>query len=312
MTLKTTTDLGGRNGKVKEVTLTPSQANTLVRFPGTKALGVLRVAADVASPETVTIGADVYEVEIVNTDSTDNTAGGDFNNTTNPLVLANAGADYPNVGWGAGKLIRIESEIMRVESINGNRVRLKRGDSGTTIATHANALDIFKGDGVTAGRIAVGLVTTLTPAAFMDALVDVINTEGTELVTAVEISDNEMLLEADSVGVKTTALAETLAGANNAWDTAAMRGGAAAALKRVATVTRVPNATEVALGKLHIPLDFAPTVVHVLVVVTATGVPTAWNGGVVITGGNNPRVTLDNTGLTDWAATDTIHVLAIE
>lgn len=197
---------------------------------GKKAVGILRVAANVADTETVTIGSDVYEFD--------------------------------------------------------------RSD-----------------DGVTAGRIAVTAHSDDTPANATDALIAKINSDGTEPVTAVDIGDNEILVYADAVGATTTALAETMAGTNNAWDTAALRGGADPALKRYVVDSRVPNAQEVALGNLHIVLPFTPTYVDVLVTVTSTGASKAWDGVTTIESG---RVELDNSGSTDWAATDTVRFIAYE
>lgn len=218
---------GQREGEI-EVDNEPIDG--LVHFSGVKASAVLRVAANVADAETVTIGSDVYE----------------FDRAAN---------------------------------------------------------------GVTAGRIAVTGHADDTPANATNALITAINTYGREAVTAVDISDNEILLIADEPGVNTLALAETLAGANNAWSGAALAGGVDAAVKRIAGVAIVPNATQVALGNIHIPLDFTPTAVSVEVRVTSTGVIKAWDGAVVLA---SSRIKLDNAGTTDWAATDTIHVLAFE
>lgn len=195
---------------------------------GTKAIGVLRVAANVADEETVTIGADVYEFDRA-------------------------------------------------------------------------------ADGVTAGRIAVTGHAGDTPGAATDALISTINASGTEDVTAIDISANEVLIVANSVGDTTTALAETMAGSNNAWDSAAMAGGALPTLRREVLTSRVPTTQEVALGNLHIALPFTPSYVSVLVTVTASGIPKAWDGVATIESG---RVELDNSGSTDWAATDTVTVLA--
>ena len=181
--------------------------------PARAAENTLFVAADVVSAETVTIGADVYEVEIVNTDSTDNTANDDFNNTTNPLVVAGADVSYPGVfAQAVGDLVRIGTEIMRITVKTATDLTFQRGVSGTTTAVHADAEDIFIGDGIAGGStVAVGLVTTLTPAAFRPAFVDDCNTEGTEPFTA-SIVGNNVLITADAAGAagNGVACAETL------------------------------------------------------------------------------------------------------
>lgn len=195
---------------------------------GCKALGILRLASNVADTETVTIGADVYE----------------FNST----------------------------------------------------------------GGVTAGRIAVDVSSAQTPAVACPALVAAINTSGTEPVSALRITDNEILLTSDQDFGYTIALAETMAGTNNAWDTSAMRGGNDQTLREQVVAVRVPNATEVALGNLHIPVSFVPIGAIVQVRVTATGVEKAWDGGMTVDTANR-KITLDNAGTTDWAATDTIYAV---
>ncbi len=272
--------------------------------PGSCAVNSLRVATDVVSAETVTIGTEVYEVEIVNTDSTDNTAGGSFNTTAVVTVLA---ATYPGLSTTLGSLIRIENEILRLIG-TGTYLTYSRGASGTTAATHANALDIYKGDGVTAGRIAVGLVTTLTPTAFTAALVGDINSQTAQSVTATLVSVNEILLSANAVGAVILATTETLAGANNAWAATAMYGGRAQAVRKFAIQTRVPKALDVTLGSMKFVYDFTPTLVQVFVVVTATpGVAVAWDGVVTIASG---LVTIDNAGSTDWTTAHTLLVIA--
>lgn len=217
---------------------TTGPGGKIIGFAGSPALAVLRVDADGVDAQTVTIGADIYELD--------------------------------------------------------------RAD-----------------DGVTAGRIAVTSQSDDTPAEITDALVLAINTLGTEPILAIDISDNEMLImTADKPGgtpvpsTAVTALAETLAGALNAWDSAALRAGQAVAGRRFVTDTRVPNAQEVALGTMHIACPgFTPSGALVMVVITATGIATAWVGATLFAAN---RCTIDNTGAVDWAVTSTVFVIAWE
>ena len=283
--------------------------STTTEEPGQVAVNQLRVASDVVSAQTVTIGADVYEVEIVNTDTTDNTASTDsFANTTDPLTLSTFTTSYTNTAIAVGGLLRIENEIVRCIASSGASRTFQRGVSGTTTASHADASDIFKGDGIAGGStIAVGLVTTLTPTAFTPALVDDINSNGTEAITATQISVNNILLTANRVGAVATACTETLTGANNAFAAATMYGGLAAGSKKLVAQYRVPNAVEVALGTMYFAFDFVPVVVYVAVVVTATpGIALAWDGAVTIVGN---KVLLDNAGSVDWAATNMVMLI---
>lgn len=276
--------------------------------PGRRAINVLRLAADVVSATIVTIGVDVFEVNIVNTDTNVNVSGGDLATGTPTTSKVTIAAH----GLSVGDLVRVENEIMKVIGIpDANSVIVRRGHSGTTIATHADATDIYKaGTPATAGRIEVGLVTTLTPAAFSAAFTAVLNSDGTQAISAVKISDNEVLIIADEVGAVTLACTETLAGTNNVFAAAAMYGGKAAGQRRVVVQRRAPNATEVALGTLHFVFDFVPVVQSIRVVVAATpGVAKAWDGGATVAGS---RLTLDNGADTDWAATDLVEVIVTD
>lgn len=309
---------GAINGsKIKDSTVGSGKlVNPQAFDAGSVMRNVLRVANDVVEAQTVTIGSDVYEVEIVNTDSTDNTQGGDFNNTTNPLTVTDYTTNYPNASASVGDLIRVENEIMRVTGVAGADVTLARGVSGTTVATHADALDIFNGDGIAGGStVAVGLVATLTPAAFTPALVDDINNSGSESVVATELASGaEMLLEsADAVGgspaasATATACSETLAGANNEWATATLVSGKAAGVRELAMLEHTVDATEVALTAVRIPLPFTPSAFLVQAYDTNGVFKEDLTDQITI---SSNRIEYDFNGATNLAATDVVRVLA--
>ena len=298
------------------ISATTAQLNSLAQNPGARAFGVLRVAGNVADGEQVEIGADVYEVEVVNTDSTDNTADGSWDNVTDPLTVDLAA--YTNVDGviGVGDLIRIEDEIMKCTAIDGTEHTFSRGRSNTAAAAHADGDDIYisaapGGPAAPPAEFLVGLVATLTPAVFTPALVAEINAEASEAVTAQTISNNQALVVANAPGVVTLALAESLMTADNEWDTAAMRGGAAPSLRRIVAVSRVPNATEVALDRVLIPLDFAPSLAIVQIRATTSGVSLAFDGNVLLRSVEQ-RVDVINDGIVDFDADDTITVVAFE
>lgn len=275
----------------------------------------LRVAANVAESETVVIGTDTWEVSLLNDDTTDNTANGDFNNTRNPLIINRFAFRYPGTNRAPGNLIRIENEIMEVVAYyaTGDQAHLKRGVSGTTNAAHADALDIFEdANVVTAGRKATGLNATLTPTAFLDALVADINNRGTEPVKATKVSANEMFIEsADRPGGSpagsTSALAttETLGGANNVWAAATMSGGKqfSAPMAYNYTVT-TEDAT---IGRVRLPFPFTPTG-FLVQVYDANGLQKNALTDQFIISGN--AVILDGTGATNPVATDKVHCIA--
>ncbi len=291
------------------------KANSPMADAGDPGDNVLRVAADVVSAQTVTIGDDIYEVEIVNTDTTDDAQGDDFVPVTNPLVVADYTTNYPNSPATVGLLLRIENEIMKVTAVDGADVTLTRGVSGTTIATHADATDLYEGDGVTAGNIPVGLVATLTPTAFTAALTPDINAFGTELITAQNPNVNSVyIFTADAVGgdpfgsAAVIACTETLAGANNQWAVAAIESGRAAGTRLASLQIHTVNATEVALGehRMTFPFDITAFITQAY---TSAGVPkNALTDQVVVE--NDNQIVWDGTGALNPADGDTLHVLA--
>ena len=160
---------------------------------------------------------------------------------------------------------------------------------------------------ITAGNIRVDCNAGVTPTIASAALVAAINANTRLGLTAVAISVNEVLVFTNNdnapIGV---ACSETLAGANNAWAAGAFYGGEASGVRGLRAAQRAPNAQEVALGNMHFVFPF--TVVAALVQVrNSTGASKAWDGVTTVSGA---RVTLDNAGATDWAATDTVVVLA--
>jgi hypothetical protein len=202
------------------------------------------------------------------------------------------------------------SKTPGARAVNVLRVASNVADTETvTIGADVYEFD-RAADGVTAGRIAVTGHADDTPAAATDALIAKINASGTEAVTAVDISANEILIVANKPGAVVLACTETLGGANNAWAAAAMYGGAVPGPKKRQLLVRVPTAVEVAVGNLHFEFDFTPTKVKVDVRITATpGIAVAWDGAITITGG---KVTLGNGGSVDWSASHDVWVEASE
>jgi hypothetical protein len=286
---------------------------------GERASGLLRVSGNVADGNIVVIGADSFVVYIINTDTNVNLEGAIDDNDT--IIATNSAmATQPVVG----DLLRLENEIVQVVRVRSTTsYEIVRGVSGTTPASHADDVDIHQSNApgveVAAGRIPVGLVTTLTPAVFTPALVDDINSQrGTSGNSAAVIAKSletaaVMLIVARERGA--LALATTETGANLAWEAATMSGGLNPSRRRFYSGTRVPTAGEVTAGLLYIPLDFDPTAVFIAVRVTADGLAKAWDGAVTVVaaaGGFSAYILLNNAGSTDWAATDTIHIFASE
>lgn len=161
---------------------------------------------------------------------------------------------------------------------------------------------------ITAGNIRVDVNSALTPTVASAALVLAINNNANSPVNAVAISVNEVLIWTKPGQERAIACTETLAGSNNAWAAATMFAATTSSDNRgMAMGARVPTATEVALGNMHFRFSFAVASAIAVVRVTSTGVLKAHDGALTISGN---RVTLDNAGSTDWAATDTVTVFA--
>jgi len=276
--------------------------------PGARSTNLLRLASDVVDAQTVTIGADVYEFEAINTDSTDDTVDGNFNTLNNSISILDW--KYPNITIVVGTVIRIEDELLDCYEVDGAFRRFHRAYAGTTKVVHADGLNVYIGDGFTGGRIPVYLGADLTPPVFGPALLAAINDSGTEPVTAIIQSGQHILIISDEVGENALACSETLAGANNTWASATMVGGRDPALRQMSIVERVPTATEVTFGQLFFSFDFTPTIFLIFVAPTATPDANVAFDGTMTNVGDGSWI-LDKSGAVDWAATDTVTVIAI-
>lgn len=193
--------------------------------------------------------------------------------------------------------------------INQLRLAANVADAETlTIGGQVYEIDTAAESTITAGRVRVNCNAGVTPTIASAAIVTAINNNANSDVVAVAISVNEILIWTKPGRNVPLACTETLAGANNAWSAATMYASASNVDNRAVCLgARVPTATEVAIGNMHFRYNFAPLSAIVAVRVTSTGVVKAWDGAVVISGN---RITLDNAGSVDWAATDTVTVLA--
>jgi len=81
----------------------------------------------------------VYSGTVV--DTTQDTSGGVFNNTTDPL----SDITISSHGCVIGDFIKIEDEVMCVTRVDSSSVvHLRRGAAGTTTAAHANGISIYR------------------------------------------------------------------------------------------------------------------------------------------------------------------------
>lgn len=308
-------------------------ANGVVYNPGRQAMGVLHASGNMVDRETVTIGSNVFIATVVNTDSTKVTSGAMVEEAVSLLT-----SDGALTGADAGDLVRVESEFMKVlEVLTATTRRVARGRCGTTIATHADATAIYVAVAPHASQIPFGMVATLTPAVWVPSLVAEINnalagsyratTKASTIFDPGALTGNEvidglartnkviavagpatldaMLLYSAIPEACVLATTETLT--NGAWTQGAtMLGGAAPALLRTLTFTKVPTAAEVTHARLFFKVPFTPRHVSVVITVTSSGAPKAWTGNWLFAAG---VLEINNAGgATDWAATDTVVV----
>jgi len=280
---------------------------------GVHAYQTLVLAANVVEADTVTIGDDTYEVEIVNTDTTKNVANKDeavIDDNTNPAFIEMEDNEH---GLKAGDLIRIDNEIMLVLGVADKFVTASRGHSGTTIAAHVKNSDVYKGGGYGEGNIPVGLVTTLTPAAASAALASVINAYSTEPVTAevFESGSNYLLsVTHNNAGPRDLEVDGTFNGATNIWLGATLVGGTEPS-KQVSTIKHIVGTDEGTAGEIYIPIGFAPESIIVQVQDTDGAIKHA---DIVVSYSEDPSIitVTNDTGdsVINFEATDVITIVA--
>lgn len=298
-------------------------ASSLVKDPGTYANAIMRQSGVYIDGETYTIGSDVFEVDPIQTDLGDDTQGGEWNNVTDPLTVDINVGNYPNLQGVlvVGELILITNEYMRVTAISGgagDEVTFERGAGGSTIAVHADAINILTSAGTPAPtNIPIGVAAALAAATvtpiFAATIMEDAGTAGqANAVNAASLSAGAvLLLTAEAVGA--VALATTETGTNSAFDFTAMRYGAAATVRQVYSRAIVPDSEEVTANEIIIPLPFDPVAISVQIVNTATGVILAWDGDlqVVVASAPTPAyIIINNDAAVDWDANDTIRVIA--
>nr|MBN1228884.1 hypothetical protein [Anaerolineae bacterium] len=268
-----------------------------------QAQGTLTLDTQPTAGDTMTLGTKVYTFVPDGTANGDGEIdrGADLAAAKVNIVAAINGTDEINTPHPLVSAADFSSDDCVITALAGGTA----GNSIPSTETFTAGTNVF--DAETLGTTTAGVDPTAGEAS--DALIAAINTSGTEDITAIDISANEVLLVGSEVGANTTALSETLAGANNTID-AAMANGEAAADVIIFQTSRVPAASDVALGNLFFALDFVPDSALAQVRVTATGALKAWDGKLTITGGDHPYVQLDNSGSTDWATTDTVSLIA--
>lgn len=333
----------GRQDQVNLIAFAP-YANQGAYVEANRAQGVLAMPANVANNEQVVIGSNTFTFKQLTTDTTRTCLAIDG---TSPVVLLTL-SGAPAVALAAGDLFRVDNEIFKIDAVvdaAAFKYRAIGGRCGTSRAVHAGGTSVFQAAVATTTDIPVGLNATLTPAVALPALAAEINNAiatggiratskastiydpGATVADGVARPDSERAGKVIAVVGPATdclvvysaiaensvlATTETLAGANNAWvQGATMLGGLAESIRRIMMVSKVPVAAEVTFGKLVIAVPFTPRVVRVDVTVTASGLAKAWVGAYSYDP-TTKLLTIDNSGATDWATTDTVTVLIAE
>lgn len=305
--------------------------------PGQPDHSTLTTSGVFTDRETVTIDGDVYELVDLSTDSTVDVLT--FWNNTDQVITQTA-IDPADYTFTIGQYVAVESEIAIVVNIVVNSatdwdVTFYRGVAGTTIAAHAigtTAIEVQSVTALTAGAITVPAIA-MTAAAGLDALAAIVANDpgrgpfesgkidsnvfgvGNDLAgvlpkitspewTFYNIDDTTGVLYSNVVGERGATVAE--AGANVVWDRLTTSGGSQPKASPRAIVDQVPTAADVTLGTLYFKFPFKVLQVEGYVYTTATGASVAWDGTATITDSDAGLVALDNGGLVDWAATDTV------
>lgn len=257
---------------------------------------------NVADGETVTIGSTVYRFKDTMLAAYDVQIGADADASLLNLIKAINASGTAGTHYFAGTLIHPTVSAATSVTAHAFAVTAKtKGTVGNSIAstetsghlswgaaTLANGADTSASDFTTAVATAAGTLQTLAQVT--------------------RIGANELLfVAADSRYFEAKSCTETLAGSNNAWHSATSFGGAAApdSFPDSAVVSRAAIAGEVTLNNMHFYLGFAPAAF--IVQIRRSGVLVQHGGTVTVTGN---RLTITNTGSTDFAAGDVVSVFA--
>lgn len=310
MTLHSTVTAAVGGGGGTQATITAKAYGTAGNSIGTTetlgsgAFGAATLSGGV-QPDTVTIGSRTYTFQDALTNVAGNVlidAGGAAGTISNLVAAINAGAGsgsvyaaattaHPDVTGSAGAGTTVIATA-KVAGVAGNSI--------TTTETSNNA---SWGAATLAGGIDED-----SPIEASTAIVTAINNNANSKVTATKISDNEVLIVHDDIGINALSCTETLAGSNNAWASSTMFGGsnAPASIKNVVVISRTVTAVEEALDTVHFVLPFAIST-FLIQLRNSSGIIKAFDGTAVVSGN---RLTLTSSGSTDCDQNDVVTVIA--
>lgn len=280
---------------------------------------VLALTGVVVDQETFTLGDDVYEINVVATDTGSeiaDAAGVAAGDTSFVFDVA------PTIPLLPGDVIRMENEFMIVVdyNVNGPSANVIRGAFGSTAAAHTKAnSDTFQAaQPVAAGNFAVPVSATAAAtaddqiAAAVQFWTDGGYSKGLGGGIGVRVENGLKVDAFLAPGTTSVAfaypanggVATTAEGFTNGTITA-FGGGVEPASQQYAKVLHKVVAGDVSAGYVDFVAPF--TVDEAFCgVFDSTGNRLTWDGAVSVTSGRYVRV--DNAGASDWAAGDTLVV----
>ena len=280
---------------------------------------VLALTGVVVDQETFTLGDDVYEINVVATDTGSEIADAGGVAAADTTFIFDVAPTIPLL---PGDVIRMESEFMIVVdyNVNGPSANVIRGAFGTTAAAHTKAnSDTFQADQpVAAGNFAVPVSAT-TAATADDQIVAAVNfwksgySKGLGGGIGVKVQNGLKVDAFLAPGTTSVAFAypanggvATTAEAFTNGTITTFGGGVEPASQRYAKILHTVTAGDVSAGNVDYVAPWDVTNVYVDVFDDTTKKRLAWDGAVTLTGTRHVRV--DNAGTTDWAADDTIVI----
>jgi hypothetical protein len=261
---------------------------------------------------TLTIDGTVFELVELATDSTFD-IGTDWNNTNAWVSQTHASHSFT-----VGQFVAVNNEVARVGYVSGDNVAFERqGFAGTTVAAHPTGTDpinVQGGTALTAGAVTVPLAGAGVSAEITIDAVDAIiaarewlgrNGQDNFKWDILKLSASRALIHSTAVGARSATFAEALTNGTLSGTTG--EGGSAHGSMMVKNVYRAPTADEVTDGNIYVICPFKPVNVLVTVFNDAAGTTKAWDGATVIDQAANV-VSIDNSGATDWDATDFVAI----
>lgn len=253
--------------------------------------------------DTISAGGQVYTLKDTLTGAANEVKiGAAAADTRNNFVAAVNAAAGAGTTYGTGTVINASVTAAAVSTADISLTAKVKGTVGNAIVLAESGTGFSFAGGATV--LASG--ADCSASDFTTALLAAINASAEKLF-GVRISANEVLfVDMARSGNAIKACSETLTGSNNAWASANSYAGAAypAAFPARDMVSRVPNATEIALETMHFFFSFLPAN-FIVSVRTSAGAAKAWDGTAVITGN---RLTLTSGGSTDIGTGDVVTV----